>query len=185
MKTFTKTLACLAVFGMFATASKAQTMMTDTMSTKKTGMDFKVGIGVTGGLLKDASPYSYVLGADLQLQWDLMTNVALTASGGYTRYMERDNGGRTSFGYIPAVGGVKVYPGIGRMYLAGNIGAGFALEDGAKTALIYSGGTGYDWENGLTIGLRYEAMKQESGTTTYMTSRQAGFFGLRLGYNFL
>lgn len=185
MKTFTKTLACAVLMGAASFGAKAQTMMTDTMSMPKRGMDFKVGIGLNGGVLKDSSPYSYVLGADLQLQWDLMKNVAVTASGGYTRYMEKDNSGRPSFGYIPAMGGVKVYPGIGRMYLAGNIGAAFAIEENAETGLIYSGGTGYDWDNGLTIGVRYESLKQQSGTSTYMTSRESGFWGLRLGYNFL
>ena len=68
-----------------------------------------------------------------------MENLAITASGGYTRFMID---GADDIGYIPVIGGVKAYPGIGRMYLSGNVGAGLPLEDGAKVNFVFGGGLG-------------------------------------------
>lgn len=181
MKTITKLFAtALTAVALFTTANlNAQTMTTMETTPSSNGMAFKVGIGVNGGLFRKSSPMEYAYGADLKLQWDLSKDVALTASGGYTRLQGRNNS--LDFGFIPAKGGVKVFA-IERMYLATEAGAGFAIEDGAKTNFIYSGGFGYEWNNGLDIGVRYEGYVNDSASTTYF--RKTGQYAVRLAYNF-
>jgi hypothetical protein len=121
------------------------------------------------------------LGADIRLQWDLSPYVALTGSGGYTRLMMRDGSPLEDYHFIPAVGGVKVFP-ISRMYITGLLGAGFGIQDGSKTSFIFGGGTGYEWNNGFELGVRYEGYQQDSSSSTYQPIN--GQFALRLGYNF-
>ncbi len=182
MKTTTKFFMIAAIALSALTLNlKAQTETMSTMS-MGSGSKIKIGLGVSAGVTRDASPFSYGLGADLKLQLDLSPYVALTASGGYTRLFPRDNfPALADYDFIPAIGGVKVYP-IGRMFVAANIGAGFAIQDGSKTSFIFGGGTGYDFNNGLEIGVRYEGYKQDSSSSTYQRSN--GQYALRIGYNF-
>jgi lipoprotein signal peptidase len=182
MKTTTKkiTLALIAILTLSVYNLKAQS--TDMAMTTNNGMAFKIGIGASGGVTTANSPFSFGVGADVRLQWDLSKDVALTASGGYTRLFNKDNfPALADYDFIPAIGGVKVYA-IKRMYLAGNVGAGFAIQDGSKTSFIFGGGTGYEWDNGLDIGVRYEGYQQDSSSSTYQPVN--GQFALRLGYNF-
>ena len=178
MKTFTKLFTVAAVAATFFTASnvQAQDMMTMPMDN---GMAFKVGVGVAGGVFAKSSQFKNSYGADLRLQWDLMKNVAVTASGGYTKLLGRNNSLDVDF--IPAIGGVKVFA-IERFYLQGNVGAGFAIQKGAKTNFIYGGGVGYEWKNGLELGAKYEGYTNDSGSATYFPKTEQ--YKLRLGYNF-
>lgn len=164
---------------------KAQDTTMTTMSTMSkstsSGMSFKVGLGVSGGITHSASPYDYVLGADFLMQWTLMENLALTGSIGYNRFM---GGNGADLSFLPAVGGVKVYPGIGKMYLAANVGAGLPIEDGGKLGFVFGGGLGYDWESGFSLGARYEGWQQDSSTSTYLPVHMSQQFALRIGYNF-
>lgn len=180
MKTITKffAIAATAVASFTATSANAQTMTTTDATMMNDGMGFKIGVGVSGGLFRDDSPMDYAYGADLKLQWDLTPYVAITGSGGYTKLMAKNNGIDVDF--IPAKGGVKVFP-IKRMYLATELGAGFAIQDGAKTNFIYGGGLGYEF-GGFDVGLRYEGYTNDSGSTTYFP--KTGQYALRLGYNF-
>jgi hypothetical protein len=176
---FKTSVLALALTILASSGLQAQEMTT--MNKPSKGMNFKIGVGASAGIPTKSSPFDYALGADLQLQWMLMDNLALTASGGYTRFMVD---GAADIGYIPAIGGVKVYPGIGRMYLTGNVGAGFPIEDGAKVNFVFGGGMGYDWNNGLSLGARYEGWQQDGTSSTYLPVKMAGQFALRLGYDF-
>lgn len=160
-----------------STNLNAQTTMMP--STRSTG--FKVGVGAGAGIVRDSSPFSYGVGADVRLQLDLAPAVALTASGGYTRLMARDGSIYADYDFIPAIGGVKVYPVKG-MYINGLIGAGFGIQEGSKTSFIFGGGTGYEWDNGLELGIRYEGYQQDGTSSTYQPVN--GQYAVRLGYNF-
>lgn len=180
MKTTTKLLsiALIAITSMATTTVKAQT---ESMSGTN-GMAFKVGIGAGAGVTTAGSPFSFSTGADLRLQWDLSPYVALTASGGYTRLFNDDNHpALADWDFIPAIGGVKMFP-FERMYLSASIGAGFGIQDGSKTSLIYGAGTGYEWNNGLELGVRYEGYTQDSTSSTYQPKNSQ--IALRIGYNF-
>jgi hypothetical protein len=145
----------------------------------KEGKGFKIGVGVSGGITDNKSPFDYGLGADARLQLDLSNYVALTATGGYTRLFAKE--GLADFDFIPAKGGVKVFP-VGNLYGAGEIGAGFGIKDGSKTMLIWSAGLGYEWKNGFDLSARYEGYTQDSASSTYVP--QTGQFALRLAYGF-
>ncbi|MET4082828.1 hypothetical protein ABIB40_002792 [Pedobacter sp. UYP30] len=178
MKTFTKLFTAAAVAATIFTASnvKAQESMSMPMDN---GMAFKVGVGVSGGIFSKQSQFKNAYGADLRLQYDLTKSVAITASGGYTKLLGRDNSADVDF--IPVIGGVKVFA-IQRFYLQGNAGAGFAIQTGAKTNFIYGGGVGYEWKNGLELGARYEGYTNDSASSTYFSKMEQ--YALRLGYNF-
>ncbi|TCD04244.1 hypothetical protein EZ449_18215 [Pedobacter frigidisoli] len=180
MKTITKIFASsLAAIAIFTTTNlNAQTMTTTDAPMMESGMGFKVGVGISGGVFRDKSPLDYAYGADVKLQWDLTPYVAVTASGGYTKLMGKDN--VLDVDFIPAKGGVKVFP-IKRMYLATEAGAGFAIQDGAKTNFIYTGGLGYEF-GGFDVGVRYEGYVNDSGSTLYF--KKTGQYALRLAYNF-
>ena len=173
MKTITKIMSSVAaaVLIFASTSSNAQT--------KDNGMGFKIGVGASIGTFQKPSQMDYGYGGDLKLQWDLTSRVAVTASGGYTKLNAKT--GFTDVSFIPVLGGVRVFP-IGRMYLAPQIGAGFAIKDGSKTNLIYAGGVGYEWKNGLDLGVRYEGYTNNSSSPTYF--KKTGQYAVRLGYNF-
>lgn len=180
MKTTTKLLsiALIALTSFATTKVKAQT---ESMSGTG-GMAFKVGIGAGAGVTTAGSPFSFSTGADVRLQWDLSKYVAVTASGGYTRLFNSDNyPALEDYDFIPAIGGVKMFP-VDGMYLSVNIGAGFGIQDGSKTSLIYGAGTGYEWKNGFELGLRYEGYTQDSTSSTYQPKNSQ--IALRIGYNF-
>ena len=177
MKTFTKIFTAAAVAATIFTASnvKAQESMSMPMNN---GMAFKVGVGVSGGVFSKNSQFKNAYGADLKLQLDLAKNVALTAIGGYTKLLGRNNSMDVDF--IPVIGGVKVFA-IERFYLQGNIGAGLAIQSGAKTNFIYGGGIGYECRNGFELGARYEGYTNDSSSPTYFP--KTAQYALRLGYN--
>ncbi|WP_443947164.1 hypothetical protein ACJVDH_08645 [Pedobacter sp. AW1-32] len=183
MKTITKLFAtattALAIFA--STNLKAQTTETTNMmsTTTTSGMAFKIGVGVNAGVFPDRSEMDYGYGADIKLQYDLTPFVALTASGGYTRLKWKNS--PLKFEFIPLVGGVKVFA-IERMYLSGNVGTGLAVKDGANMNFIYGGGLGYEWRNGLDVGVKYEGYVNNSSSDLYFM--KTGQFNLRIGYNF-
>ena len=181
MKTTTKLFLFAVTITAFLSSINVNAQTT-TMTTMDNGMGFKIGVGVSAGITRDKSPFSYALGADVRLQYDLSPYVALIASGGYTRLFPRDNfPALADYDFIPAIGGVKVFP-IKRMFIAGNIGAGFAIKDGSKTSFIFGGGTGYEFNNGFELGIRYEGYQQDSSSSTYQPIN--GQYVLRVGYNF-
>ena len=180
MKTITKLFAtattALAIFA--STTLNAQTTTTP-MSNTESGMAFKIGVGISGGLFPDRSEMDYGYGADLKLQYDLTPFVAVTASAGYTKLKWKNS--PLNFQYIPLMGGVKVFP-VERMYINGELGSGLATKDGANMNFIYATGVGYEWKNGLDIGVRYEGYVNNSSSDLYFM--RTGQFALRLGYNF-
>lgn len=141
----------------------------------------RFGIGLNGGLTTEKSPFKVAYGADAGFQFDLSRELAITATGGYTRYQAKDGQG-DDYNMIPVKGGVKVFPQIGGLYLSSEAGAGFSTKEDAKAAFIYSGGLGYQTKGGFDVGARYEGVTQQKSSSTYRA--QNGQFALRVGYNF-
>lgn len=181
MKTITKlfTIAATAVAAMSPSLSKAQDMSMTADSTPVFQKALRLGIGISGGITRDNSPFDYGLGADLRLQWDLQKHLSLTATGGYTRMMAKND--LPDYDFIPLKGGVKVFPGHS-LYALGEVGAGLGIKDNSKTSFIWSGGVGYAWKNGLDISARYESYQQDSNSSTYYPVN--GQYALRLAYGF-
>jgi opacity protein-like surface antigen len=145
------------------------------------GLKFKFGVGASVSLTNPSSPFSYGLGADVRAQLWLAPAVALTASGGYTRLVAKDNSTIAAYSYIPVVGGIKIYP-VKWMYLNGFAGVGLAVKDSSETAAIYGGGLGFELNKGWELGFRYEANEQDKKTITY--SPILSQYAVRVGYNF-
>ncbi|WP_316811995.1 hypothetical protein [Pedobacter heparinus] len=173
MKRATKLFTFTALFmAAFVTANAQMTNLS---------RGVRLGIGINGGIAEKNSPFKNGYGADLRLDFELMENLSITATGGYTRLAWENGGG--DYDFIPAKGGIKIYPfDATGFYTLGEIGAGFGIEEGAKTSLLWSGGIGYEWVKGLDISTRYEAYSQNSASTTYVPYN--GQFALRLAYAF-
>ena len=180
MKTVTKLFAtALTAFAMLTTTNlKAQEMKTS-QPMMSSGMAFKVGVGINGGLFPSSSEMDYGYGADIKLQYDLTKDVAVIASAGYTKLKWKES--PLNFQFIPLMGGVKAYV-IDRMYLTTGLGTGLAVKDGANMNFIYTGGLGYEWNNGLEVGARYEGYVNNSASDLYFM--KTGQYNLRIGYNF-
>lgn len=171
MKTFTKIIATSAavVALFFATNANAQTQ--------------KLGIGIIGGI-PTSDAYNVALGADLRYQFDVDKQLSIPVTAGYTRFLAKDiNLGNvtvdgTDFGYIPVKVGAKYFfndSGAG-VYGLAELGAGFGTNKGSGTSFVYSPALGYAWSNGLDLGVKYEGLARDGGST--------GYVGLRLAYGF-
>jgi hypothetical protein len=173
MKKVTRILAIAAGLFMFtATATQAQT--------REDAKGVRLGIGISGGITTDKSPFKLAYGADLGFQFEVSRELALTATGGYTSFKGKD--GVEDYNFIPVKGGVKVFPQIGGLYLSGEAGFGFGTEKDSKESFIYSGGIGYQTAGGFDIGARYEGVTQQRASNTFQP--QNGQFALRLAYSF-
>ncbi|QNN44363.1 outer membrane beta-barrel protein [Pedobacter roseus] len=171
MKTITKIIATSAavVALFFSTNANAQSQ--------------KLGIGIIGGI-PTSDGYNVALGADLRYQFDIDKQLSIPVTAGYTRFLAKDItvGNITvdgvDFGYIPVKAGVKYFfneSGSG-IYGLAELGAGFGTNEGSKTSFVYSPAVGYAWSNGLDLGLKYEGLSRDGGST--------GYVGLRLAYGF-
>ncbi|WP_316803357.1 outer membrane beta-barrel protein [Pedobacter nototheniae] len=165
MKTITKILATsAAVVALFFTTTNANAQS-------------KLGVGITAGI-PTSDAYSVALGADLRYQFDVDKQLSIPVTAGYTNLSVKDKFGGGSFGYIPVKAGVKYFfnPSGAGVYGLAELGAGFGTKSGSGTSFVYSPAVGYAWSNGLDLGVKYEGLSQNGGST--------GFFGLRLAYGF-
>ena len=167
MKTFTKIIATSAavVALFFATNANAQTQ--------------KLGIGIIGGI-PTGDAYNVALGADLRYQFDVDKQLSIPVTAGYTRFLGKEINGFDvpDFGYIPVKVGAKYFfndSGAG-VYGLAELGAGFGTNKGSGTSFVYSPALGYAWSNGLDLGVKYEGLARDGGST--------GYVGLRLAYGF-
>lgn len=174
MKNLAKVLTIASSLFIF-TAATAQAQ------TRTNERNLRFGVGVSAGITTPHSPFKAAYGADLGFQWDLIKELAWTATAGYTKYQTRDGQG-PDYNIIPVKGGIKMYPQLGGLYVSGEAGAGFATKESGKTSFIYSGGIGYQTKGGLDIGTRYEGATQQYASSEYRP--QNGQFALRLAYNF-
>jgi hypothetical protein len=133
---------------------------------------WRLGVGFSAGIPTDDA-YNIALGGDLRLQKDFSSNVSGLLSAGYTNFSIKNNGG--DVGFIPVKVGVKVFP-IERLYVSGELGAGFGTDDGQGTAFVYAPGIGVGFNNGIDLGLRYEAFSQ--------SGQNLGQVALRIAYGF-
>ena len=133
--------------------------------------DTRLGIGLSLGIPTDDF-YNFAVGGDLRLQKDFYSNVSGLLSLGYTNFSaEGEDMG--SVGFIPLKAGIKVFP-IERLYISGEVGAGFGTDEGQKTSFVYAPGIGLGFNNGLDLGLRYENF----------TKYGIGQVALRIAYGF-
>jgi hypothetical protein len=140
----------------------------------------RFGIGVDGllpvGSLNNLEGFG--LGITPRLQYGISNNVALTFTSGIYHFFPKQyyvNYAKYDLDIIPVKAGIKVFV-TNNIYLAGEAGAGFEVENGGgPVKLILSPGLGYaskHWD----IGARYENF---SGN-----DYAYGTVGLRVAYGF-
>lgn len=157
----------------FCTASKAQY---GDQPMLKVGIDFSLGTTAK------SSPFGYALGIDLLLNYKLSDQLTVLASAGYGSLLTKDTSPIADYNFVPLRATVKVFPFMENIYLSGIIGAGFGVLKGSKTALIYGGQAGYEWNSGYDLGIKYEGYQQSMSSTTYQPRN--GQFALVFTYHF-
>lgn len=156
----------------FATAVAAVALFfTTNVSAQKLGVGINLGVPTTDG-------YSFAIGADARLQFDVSKQLSIPVTVGYTHFLGKEIGGSDvpDFGYIPVKAGVKVFfdeTGSG-LYGLGEIGAGFGVTNGSGTSFLYSPAVGYAFSSGLDLGVKYEGLSKGD----------LGHVALRIAYGF-
>jgi hypothetical protein len=148
---------------------------------------FRFGIGLDGllpvGNLSNTANFG--LGLTPRLQYGVADNVALTFTAGLYHFFTKKLYINEGFGagssiendldIVPVKIGLKAFV-LPNIYIAGEAGLGFEVEDGGgPTKLIVSPGIGYaskKWD----LGVRYENFS--GGNYSY------GVIGLRIAYGF-
>lgn len=129
---------------------------------------FRLGFGINAGLPvnDDFDAFSFALGGDVRLQYDLTRKGSVTLTTGYNHFFGETRTVSTPFGtveadvedlgFIPVKLGFKYFVWEDRFYVAGEAGAGFPVTNGYnETAFLYSPGFGYA-NDMIDISLRYE-----------------------------
>lgn len=141
---------------------------------------FRLGFGVNAGLPvnDDFDAYTFALGGDVRLQYDLTKRGSITFTTGYQHFFGDDYtiAGQKyeadDLGFIPVKAGFKYFVFEDRFYVLGEAGAGFAVTHN-ETSFLWSPGFGYA-NDMIDVSLRYE------GTTDFHVDQIA----LRLVYGF-
>jgi hypothetical protein len=155
--------------------------LTSFAQTSKSSDQGKFSIGFEAGLpIGDASDfYSAVLGGSFKYEYPVATSTFLTGSVGYNAFLVKsefkDEGEKSSFGFIPVKVGLKYYIQNG-FFAEGQIGVTFSTESGGGSAFAYAPGIGYSFDGGFEAGVRYEGWPKDGFTTSQI--------GLRLAYRF-
>ena len=179
MKKKSNLLATLCIIAAFLLCTNAKA--------QSTGSKFRLGIGIDGlvpvGNLTNTTDFG--LGITPRLQYTFNNNFALTFTSGFYHFFGKkipldqalgvSGTIKTNLEIVPVKAGAKYFvtPSI---YLGGEAGVGFEVENGGGPAdLLISPSVGYatkDWE----VGLRYEILSNQHSS--------AGFLGLRIAYGF-
>jgi hypothetical protein len=134
---------------------------------------FRIGFGLNGGIPLN-KVYSWSLGADARLQYDLSKRYSLALTTGFTNFFIND--GVKDLGFIPAKLGIKAFVWNDEFYILGEAGAGFPVTNGYnKTTVIWSPGIGYASKY-IDASLRYE--NYDNFETNQISLRLA--YGFRL-----
>jgi Outer membrane protein beta-barrel domain len=168
---------CLAAASLLCTKASAQS----------SDSKFRFGIGVDGLLPVGSltNSVNFGLGITPRLQYSVSDKFALTFTSGFYHFFSKQIHltsplgvvftGKYDLDIVPVKAGVKYFV-LPNIYLAGEAGVGFEVEDGGGPAdLVLSPGIGYaskSWD----VGLRYENFHNNTGSI--------GVFGLRVAYGF-
>lgn len=157
---------------------------------QSTQKDSKFNFGLEADLPagKTSSSYNAGVGSSLKYEYRADTNFYFTISAGYSRFQLTDaaiqaqqqaGSSRSSFGFLPIKIGGKFFISKG-FFGEIQLGNTFAvnadrLDSAAASALTFSPGVGYVFDNGLELGARYEG---------WFTSNLFSQYSLRLAYRF-
>ena len=126
---------------------------------KRYSKDTRLGIGLSAG-----KPTTYMfnsaIDADIRWQKDVSSYVSVIANVGFTYFLRNgntvDGGLGENIGFLPVKAGAKVFP-MDRVYLSGEAGMAFGITANQPSSMVYAPGIGFEFHNGLDLGLRYES----------------------------
>ena len=128
---------------------------TQAQESKITDTEFRMGIGINGGIPIVIENYNCSFSADLRLEYDFSKKTAVTLTSGFTNLYMNQN--MKSFGFIPIKGGFKYFLWERQLYALGEVGGGFAVtNDYNQNTYVWSPGIGYT-NKYIDLSLRYEA----------------------------
>jgi hypothetical protein len=140
------------------------------------------GIGTYIGPAVGNSAYGYGIGLDLLLIAELSDQLSITGSIGYARLLTKDTSPTPDYDFIPLKSTLKIFPIEQPAYFMGTIGAGFGIQKGSKTALIFGGGLGYRFLKDYDLAIKYEAYQQPPSSVTYQPL--SGLLAATFAYRF-
>ncbi|MFD0750719.1 outer membrane beta-barrel protein [Mucilaginibacter calamicampi] len=142
----------------------------------------KFSIGVEAGLPvgEISDTHSFAIGGSLKYDLPIASDLAFTASAGYTSFQGKTSTiqyGASSitakwpaFGYIPVKAGIK-YNLASALYAEAQVGAAIGTESGSKTAFVYAPGLGFKFSDAVDLGVRYEGWSANGGTISQIAAR--------------
>ncbi|HLN96654.1 MAG TPA: hypothetical protein VK183_13555 [Flavobacterium sp.] len=144
---------------------------------------FRLGFGISAGPVFD-DPFSWGLGGDARLQYDLTKFTSFTLTTGYTHFFaksEFEDAGAEDLGFIPVKLGFKGFVVGEELYLLGEVGGAFDVtSDNSQSSVLLAPGIGYATRS-IDLSARYEYFPNwETGPG----EKGVGFLALRLAYGF-
>ncbi len=113
--------------------------------------NFRLGYGLNGGIpINDA--FTFSLGADARLQYDISLKTSFSATTGYTHLFVKDD--NNDAGFVPIKLGFKSFIG-NQIYYLGELGAAIGVNKGMGTSFLWAPGVGIATKH-IDISLRYE-----------------------------
>ena len=144
--------------------------------------NFKYGVGLNTGLpLND--PYSFNLGGDVRVQYNISETYSLCFTTGYNSLFVKDNA--PNFGYIPVKVGYKTFLFSNEFYAMGEIGGAFSVtkKDYSSNSMLFCPSVGYATKY-VDISLRYEFLKDFPIIKDNVADNGFAQVMLRLAYGF-
>ncbi|WP_308992360.1 hypothetical protein QLS71_000805 [Mariniflexile litorale] len=174
MKKITKILAIFCIFNYthFAMAQKA---------TDGYKRNFKFGVGLNTGLpLND--PYSFNVGGDVRLQYNVSSTYSLCLTTGYNNLFVKEDG--VNFGYVPVKVGYKTFIFKNEFYVMGEIGGAFSTtKEYNENSMLFCPSVGYATKY-VDISLRYEFLKDFPIIKDNVADNGLAQLMVRLAYGF-
>ncbi|ASU33261.1 hypothetical protein [Mucilaginibacter xinganensis] len=167
-----KILLSLIISGITAVSALAQT--------KSDGGKFSAGFesGILFGSISDIS--TVAIGGSVKYDYPIADKTFLTLTAGYTNLIYKSDYkeilkelgvDKSGEGYVPVKLGIKYYLS-GGFFGEAQGGVVFSTESGGGTAIAYSPGFGYTWDDRVELGARYEAWSN-NGTVSQAALRIA------------
>ncbi|MDO7172345.1 hypothetical protein [Mariniflexile sp. AS56] len=143
--------------------------------------NFKLGVGVNTGLpLSD--PYSFNLGGDVRLQYNISTTYSLCFTAGYNNLFVKKNG--TDFNYVPVKVGYKSFIFSNNFYVMGELGGAFSTtKEYSYNSLLFAPSIGLGTKY-IDVSVRYEFLKDFPIVKDNVADNGLGQLMLRLAYGF-
>ncbi|MFL9830899.1 hypothetical protein ACSV4D_04825 [Flavobacterium sp. ARAG 55.4] len=174
MKKTINILGILMVF-LFSNYASAQ------LQSENYNRNFKLGFGLNAGLPFN-DPYTFNLGADARLQYNISETYSICLTTGYNNLFVEDGG--TNFGYIPVKVGYKTFIFSNEFYVMGEFGGAFSTTKAySDNSLLFCPSLGYATKY-VDISLRYEFLKDFPVIKDNVADDGLGQIMVRLAYGF-